>query len=340
MTRAIFILSAIVLFMASCGNKDAYTITGTFVEGNHNGKTVYLQKLDPLWKDRITIDSVKIIDNKYEFSGIVEKGAYVGFIKIEGEYEVIVPIVIEPGKIELGYGGEKEWLKGTPKNDEIYELFSTMSQSGAPDSHTVYEFAKEDLNDILRAYFFVWISDGLSGDQMKKDIETMNPEMRSLKAIQHLEKIAQKRIETEVGKDYVDVKGVTPEGKEIALSEYVGKDNCVLLSFWKSGDPGFSIGEMPHITKLHDMYKDKGLQILGVYLSSNSAVWKKDIAELELTWPQISNMKGWNSDLAETYGVFSSPYFILIDKDGKILERGLFSDVVAKQKFDIWTDKE
>lgn len=48
-------------------------------------------------------------------------------------------------------------------------------------------------------------------------------------------------------------------------------------------------------------------------------------------WVQVSDLKYWNSGAASLYGVQGIPYLVLINKDGKIISKGLSAYEAAKQ---------
>ena len=60
-------------------------------------------------------------------------------------------------------------------------------------------------------------------------------------------------------------------------------------------------------------------------MDNNAEAWKKAIDQLKLSWPQISDLKGWNCEGARLYGVSAIPATVLI-KDGKIVARDLRGD--------------
>jgi len=74
---------------------------------------------------------------------------------------------------------------------------------------------------------------------------------------------------------------------------------------------------------MYEKYKDKGFEIYGVSLDSNKDRWIQAIAADGLEWPQVSDLKGWQSNPAKVYGVRSIPTTVLLDADGNILVRNL-----------------
>ena len=63
--------------------------------------------------------------------------------------------------------------------------------------------------------------------------------------------------------------------------------------------------------------------MVGVTLVSYMAAWKKAITDLNITWPQMSDLKGWQNAGAALYGVRSIPATVLINQEGKIVARNL-----------------
>jgi hypothetical protein len=70
-------------------------------------------------------------------------------------------------------------------------------------------------------------------------------------------------------------------------------------------------------------YHERGFNILGVSLDRDGAAWQKGIAEDELPWPQISDLKYWQNEISTYYGVQFIPQNILIDGNGVIVAKNL-----------------
>jgi len=127
---------------------------------------------------------------------------------------------------------------------------------------------------------------------------------------------------TSVGQKFADLSMLTPEGKSIKLSDYAGKGKYVLIDFWASWC-GPCRQEMPNLVKAYSQYKDKGFEIVGVSFDKNGKSWKDGITKLNITWPQMSDLKYWDCEGAKIYAIRSIPHTVLLDKDGKIIARGL-----------------
>lgn len=81
---------------------------------------------------------------------------------------------------------------------------------------------------------------------------------------------------------------------------------------------------------LYNEYKDSGLGIVGVSLDQDKDAWLTAIKKLELPWPQMSDLKGWDNAAAQQFNITSIPHTIVVDQKGVILERGLRGEVLKE----------
>ncbi len=123
-----------------------------------------------------------------------------------------------------------------------------------------------------------------------------------------------------IGNDAPELLLPMPNDKELALSSLKGK--VVLIDFWASWC-GPCRKEMPNVKHVYEKYKSKGFEIYGVSLDKDRDAWIEAISKDGLTWPQVSDLKFWQSEAAQTYAVQSIPFTVLVSKEGKILATGL-----------------
>lgn len=120
------------------------------------------------------------------------------------------------------------------------------------------------------------------------------------------------------------------DGHPVSLAAYKGK--YVLLEFWASWC-GPCRAENPNLHKQMELYGKKGFNILGVSLDKAKEPWVKAIEKDSLTWTQVSDLKGWNNEVAVQYGVKAVPANFLIDPTGKIIAQDLRGEALnAKLK--------
>lgn len=358
MKKIILFLIAVAVLATSCGEKDAFTINGKLPDGTYDGQQVYLKTLDENWKDLITIDTVNVVNGEFVFKGLAKEGPILHFISLDDAPNFMsrpVPVVVEAGHIEVSLDSIST-VKGTPSNN-AYQAFASkvnvinaeikaISEKSKQDTANValqadlekqykdkdnqlaketFDFIKGNIQSQMGTYFLTKNFYRFSADQLKELLPSIKPEYKSIARIQKIEKVAQALDATSVGKVFTDIKGKTPEEKDAALADYAGKDKYVLVDFWASWCPPCR-AEMPKLVELYKEYKDKGLEIVGISLDKTNADWVNGIKTLNITWPQISDLKFWDSEGAAIYGVSSIPHLMLLDKDGKILARGLDAD--------------
>lgn len=123
-----------------------------------------------------------------------------------------------------------------------------------------------------------------------------------------------------VGSTAPEITLPAPDGKPASLSALRGK--VVLVDFWASWC-GPCRKENPFIVSVYQKYKSKGFEIFGVSLDDNAEAWKEAIKKDGLSWQQVSELKKWDTGAAKEYGVDAIPFSVLLDKEGKIIGKGL-----------------
>lgn len=111
-----------------------------------------------------------------------------------------------------------------------------------------------------------------------------------------------------------------PNGMPVSLESFRGK--YVLIDFWASWC-GPCRDENPNVVRTYHKYKERNFEVLGVSLDNNKSRWLKAIQDDQLTWTQVSDLKYWQNEVAVQYGVQSIPANFLLDKEGKIVAKGL-----------------
>ena len=123
-----------------------------------------------------------------------------------------------------------------------------------------------------------------------------------------------------VGTPAPDLTYADPDGNLRSLSELKG--SYVLIDFWASWCKPCRM-ENPNVVSVYSDFKGKGFEIFGVSLDKDRQAWIKAIADDGITWMQVSDLKGWQSEAAAKYGVQSIPATFLIDPNGIIIDKDL-----------------
>ena len=88
---------------------------------------------------------------------------------------------------------------------------------------------------------------------------------------------------------------------------------------------------MPNVKALYEKYKNRGFDIVGLSFDNEAKAWMDAIDKMGLPWHHLSDLKGWKSLAASTYGINSIPATLLIGPDGKIVASGLSTPELDKK---------
>lgn len=122
------------------------------------------------------------------------------------------------------------------------------------------------------------------------------------------------------GDKYVDLSLPDTSGTLISISDYDGSYR--LIEFWASWC-GPCRAENPNLLVVYNQYKDKNFIIIAFSLDTQEIEWKNAIIDDQLSWPNASDLLGWNSLAVSTYSVGYTPYNVLVDPEGYIIGHDL-----------------
>ncbi len=137
----------------------------------------------------------------------------------------------------------------------------------------------------------------------------------------------------EIAPDFVSS---TPDGRQLALSELRG--NYVLLSFW-AGWSKLSREENMTLLKAWEKFNHMPFRILQVSLDGEREVWLNAVEQDKLNWDHVSELRRWESVVANLYQVDKIPSDYLIDPTGRIVGVNLYGKELIERLEKIFSMK-
>lgn len=106
-------------------------------------------------------------------------------------------------------------------------------------------------------------------------------------------------------------------GKMVSLKDFRGK--IVYLDIWASWC-GPCRKEIPDAKKLEEEMKGKEVAFLCVSVDANEEPWKKIVKEKEMAGIHLISKGNFDSEICKLYNVRGIPRYVIIDKEGKIVQ--------------------
>lgn len=119
-----------------------------------------------------------------------------------------------------------------------------------------------------------------------------------------------------VGKT-LELNGATELGTPFDWQSYRGK--VVVVDFWATWC-GPCRRATPAVKTFYEQHREKGLEVVGVNLDRDHEALAQYLDENKIAWPNLVGEDGQR--LAETYNVRGIPTFMLVNRDGKVVEVG------------------
>jgi thiol-disulfide isomerase/thioredoxin len=308
--------------------------------------------------DLKTLDSAVIHGEEFEFKGKADS-SYMGVLTVDGRPYAV--LFVENGNIEIEIAGDinnQSIATGTKLNDlfksynenlepikakidelvkyararsqertdeldlEVNEKYDALSQEIL---QTSINFLDKNPGTILSAFILLnSMSQGIDSELIQSHYDKLDEQVKNSAFGKFIQQAVERARITEIAVDepFRDMTMQTPDDKEMSISDYAGKGKYVLLDFWASWC-GPCRAENPKIVALYNEYKNKGFEIVGISLDDNKDAWLKGIKDDGITWPQMSDLKGWQSEATFKYRVQGIPYTVLLDKEGKVIATDL-----------------
>ena len=353
-----YLFAAAAMLMAACQNPNpnAYTISGA-IEGVEEGDTIELGVAQG--RELQTMNTAIVTDGKYTFTGTTDT-CQMAFISVAGKPQA--RLFVEPGNITADILEEGETrAAGSPNNDRmnkfdadmqaIYDEYGELSKKlqemgeeaeGAADIKAQMEAVEGKFDEVVKAavsdnadselglFLLQQYSYNFEAEELAPILDKFLEKFPTNDIVVKTKKNNDLVLGTSAGKPFVDFEMNDPEGNPVKLSQFISQNKVTLVDFWASWC-GPCRAEMPAVKAAYEAFASKGFGIVGVSLDRDAESWKKGIADLGITWPQMSDLKYWDCEGAALYGVRSIPATVLVGQDGTIIARNLRGEAIAEK---------
>ena len=297
------------LILVSCAPK-GYEIKGEVADVQSG--TVFLK----IFRNKMffDVDSAQIVDGKFSFMGYVDQPLLHG-LAVDGKNTQ--SFFLENKKMKVTLSKEPIRIEGSPAND----LFLGYAQKVHEPGFDIRQFVRENSSSPVAAfYLYRYFTYQLPLDELKETRALFTDDLENCPYLKDLDLIISRLEKVEIGETAPDFSLPDTVGVAVSLHDFRGQ--YVLLDFWAAWCPPCR-AENPNLVKAYHTYNDKNFTIVGISLDYDRAAWLKAIADDQLTWTHLSDLKYWDSQIAELYGVRGIPANYLLDPDGKIIAKNL-----------------
>lgn len=352
------IIFSVLIFLGLCSlckAQDGFHITGQ-LGGSLEGKLI-LVNYTP--EGFIQIGETEMKDGNFEFTGSVPTPG-VAYIMTDKK-QLVATLMIDNREFTLTAGAngidvvggenqtiwnqfeaaEKMIAMATMKRDQEFQIaYAQRNQTRALAAHQEYEKivknAIEKEQELLKTYADTYIAayvvaakaEQLNMDQLAEWYNLLGEKAKAT--------FYGKFVDTRLGQyRNVTVGGIAPDFEAPladggSFSLYGTKAKVKLIDFWASWcNPCRQ--ENKNLPKIYKKYQKKGLEIISFSLDNKKQAWLKAIKEDNMTWINVSDLKGSASGVANLYSVKAIPQTLLLDEKNRIIARNLRGKALEKK---------
>jgi len=270
------------------------------------------------------IDSTYVINESFKFLGKVDLPSMCYLEFYDNENKHIEPykfFFLENENISI-VGDYSDFINakvnGSNQTDLYFEYDSISSNSRKIHKLTnEVSFLFSNANNQMALTEILFKKKEVSKDSLLifyNKLDSVNA--NSSKGIEILEYAKTKDIQ--IGDKFRDIVGKELNGKEHKLSDFSGK--VILLDFWTTGCYPCRLQNKKEFPQLVEKYNEDEFIIVSYSLDTKKSNWEKSSITDNITWLNISDLKGQKGENVNQYSVTAIPNSFLIDQNGIVVK--------------------
>ncbi len=208
---------------------------------------------------------------------------------------------------------KKEIKKYEAELEKIKEEFYGM---GDKQEATTKEFVKKNSSTVAGAALAANLASGMELKDLEKLYASLTGDAKTCKYGKEISDLIAKQKSLAPGNPSPTFNYDNFKGGKTSLESLKGK--VVYIDVWATWC-GPCRGELPHLQKVEKAYHGKNIAFVSISVDKNVEAWKKMVKDKNLGGIQLHADKAFSSKFVKDYGINGIPRFILLDKEGKIV---------------------
>lgn len=348
-------IALLALFITSCKDRNAFTISGT-ISNPGSLKKIFLLEADSA--SVAVVDSTNLSEQgKFQFKHIAPYanlykirvgGSIFDLIAKNGDaidfstsltdnthaYQVSgsddSEKIKEFNKISNFYGEKNAKITQEyqdkaqaigKESDSLIKIYLPMFQKNIGDySIEILKFVNDNKNSLAGFYAATSLEPGKYEPQLIAYADAIKDNFKDNPGVQRFIRQMMDLKPVSVGHKAPDFTIPGIDNKPIKLADFRGK--YVMLDFWASWCVPCR-RENPNVVKQYAIYKPLGLNILGISLDQDKSKWAQAVNADKLTWNHGSDLKNFEGATERLYHVEAIPSNFIIDPQGIIVAKNI-----------------
>ncbi len=325
LTKPLFFLLLIIITLTSCKkteqiNKEEKFYLSVTAKNFPDSTKVYLynRNIDK------NIDSAFVLNERFEFAGKVALPSlcYLNFYDEQNNpIEPYTYFFLENDSISID-GVFSDFIDATvtgSKQTDLLATYNVITTKSTKENRkrNQLDFLFSNANNQMALNQLLYRKKEVAKDSLLLFYERLDSINANSPKGQELLAYA-KAVDIKVGDKFRDITAVDLNGTEHSLSDYQGK--IILLDFWGTGCYPCRQQNRKEFPKLVQKYDEDDFVLISYSLDTQMKWWKKASEEDEISWLNLSDLKGMKSENVHKYAVTAIPNSFLIDREGVVVK--------------------
>ena len=217
------------------------------------------------------------------------------------------------------------------KREEQFRYLQLAREFTQKSNDIYLDFIKKNPDhDLANYYLGLYAGINFEESKLRPVFDQLSPRVKNFISAKTFAGRMQLLAAVNIGNSFPDSVQSDINNQPLSISKLKGK--TVLVCYWGAFMP-HAIDQLNTFNDGSAKWRDNGFEILGIGLtfdSASHATWKKTVTEKGWKGYHMTDKKGFANSLMRPLGLTAVPYFIVVDKAGKIISRNFSYDVILK----------